>query len=184
MVAAIKEQAGKYLQTNFNVVTYELYIPFCEELIRIMLHSNKTKAMLVSTRAEALENAIKIARQATNKSAILCFTDMYHGSTLMAMTLTSKISYKYNCGSFAPKAYRLSFPNICRYAQGRSQETFVKDEPKRLHQSALNLVDVNNGAAVIVEPSQGKGDFNPMPQKYLKFLKKLHRGRVASYIPY
>jgi 4-aminobutyrate aminotransferase/(S)-3-amino-2-methylpropionate transaminase len=171
VVEAIREQAGRYLHTSFNVVTYEPYIALCEELIGILPHGDKTKAMLVSTGAEAVENAIKIARQATKRSAILCFTDAYHGRTLMAMTLTSKISYKYNCGPFAPEIYRLPFPNFYRYAGQRSEEEFVKDELQRLHESALNLVDVKSVAAVIVEPIQGEGGFNPMPQKYLEGLR-------------
>ena len=86
VVAAIREQAGKYLHTSFNVVTYEPYIQLCEELIEILPHGEKTKAMLVSTGAEAVENAIKIARQATKRSAVICYTGAYHGRTMMAMT--------------------------------------------------------------------------------------------------
>ena len=171
VVAAIREQAGKYLHTSFNVVTYEPYIALCEELISILPHGNKTKAMLVSTGAEAVENAIKIARQATKRPAILCYTGAYHGRTLMAMTLTSKISYKYDCGPFAPEVYRLPFPNFYKYGGDRSEAAFVKDELKRLHESALNLVDVKNVAAVIIEPIQGEGGFYPVPQKYLEGLR-------------
>ena len=79
VVEAIREQAGKYLHTSFNVVTYDPYIKLCEELVEILPHGEHTKAMLVSTGAEAVENAIKIARQATKRPAILCFTGAYHG---------------------------------------------------------------------------------------------------------
>ncbi len=172
VVAAIREQAGKYLHTSFNVVTYEPYIELCEELIKILPHGDKTKAMLVSTGAEAVENAIKIARQATKRPAILCYTDAYHGRTMMAMTLTSKISYKYDCGPFAPEVYRLPFPNLFRYRRDRDEATFVADELKRLHESVLNLVDVKNVAAIILEPIQGEGGFNAVPQKYLEGLRE------------
>ncbi|HEY5688202.1 MAG TPA: aspartate aminotransferase family protein [Yeosuana sp.] len=171
VVAAIREQAGKYLHTSFNVVTYEPYIELCEELIKILPHGEKTKVMLVSTGAEAVENAIKIARQATKRPAVICYTGAYHGRTMMAMTLTSKISYKYDCGPFAPEVYRLPFPNIYRYKGSRGEAAFVKDELKRLHESALNLVDVKNVAAIILEPIQGEGGFNPIPQKYLEGLR-------------
>lgn len=171
VVEAIREQAGKYLHTSFNVVTYEPYIKLCEELAEILPHGEKTKVMLVSTGAEAVENAIKIARQATNKHAILCFTGAYHGRTMMAMTLTSKVSYKYNCGPFAPEVYRLPFPNFYRYRGQRDMDKFIDDELKRLHESALNLVDVENVAAVIIEPIQGEGGFNPVPKRYLKGLR-------------
>ncbi len=171
VVAAIREQAGKYLHTSFNVVTYEPYIELCEELIEILPHGKKTKAMLVSTGAEAVENAIKIARQATKRPAVLCYTGAYHGRTMMAMTLTSKISYKHDCGPFAPEVYRLPFPNLYRYKGNRDEATFVKDELKRLHESAHNLVDIKSVAAIILEPIQGEGGFNPIPQKYLEGLR-------------
>ncbi|WP_297764752.1 aspartate aminotransferase family protein [uncultured Muriicola sp.] len=171
VVAAIREQAGKYLHTSFNVVTYEPYIELCEELINILPHGKKTKAMLVSTGAEAVENAIKIARQATKRPAVICYTGAYHGRTMMAMTLTSKVSYKYDCGPFAPEVYRLPFPNVYRYKGDRDEATYVKDELKRLHESALNLVDIKSVAAIIVEPIQGEGGFNPIPQKYLEGLR-------------
>ncbi len=171
VVAAIREQAGKYLHTSFNVVTYEPYIELCEELINILPHGKKTKAMLVSTGAEAVENAIKIARQATKRPAVICYTGAYHGRTMMAMTLTSKVSYKYDCGPFAPEVYRLPFPNVYRYKGDRDEATYVKDELKRLHESALNLVDIKSVAAIILEPIQGEGGFNPIPQKYLEGLR-------------
>ncbi|WP_224484925.1 aspartate aminotransferase family protein [Robertkochia aurantiaca] len=171
VVEAIREQAGKYLHTSFNVVTYEPYIQLCEELAEILPHGEKTKAMLVSTGAEAVENAIKIARQATKRPAVICYTGAYHGRTMMAMTLTSKVSYKYDCGPFAPEVYRLPFPNFYRYAGERDEDTFVKDELKRLHESALNLVDTNSVAAIILEPVQGEGGFNPVPKKYLEGLR-------------
>lgn len=172
VVAAIREQAGKYLHTSFNVVTYEPYIELCEALAEILPHGEKTKAMLISTGAEAVENAIKIARQATKKQGVLCFSGAYHGRTLMTMTLTSKVAYKYNCGPFAPEVYRIPFPNFYRYGDGETEEEFITEQLKNLHESAKNLVDVDNLAAVIVEPIQGEGGFNPMPQRYLDGLRK------------
>ena len=171
VVKAIRNQAGKYLHTSFNVVTYEPYIQLCEELAEILPHGERTKAMLVSTGAEAVENAIKIARQATKRPAVLCYTGAYHGRTMMAMTLTSKVGYKFDCGPFAPEVYRLPFPNFYRYRGERDEETFVKDELKRLHESALNIVDTNSVAAIILEPIQGEGGFNPIPKKYLEGLR-------------
>jgi 4-aminobutyrate aminotransferase / (S)-3-amino-2-methylpropionate transaminase / 5-aminovalerate transaminase len=171
VVEAIREQAGKYLHTSFNVVTYDPYIKLCEELVDILPHGGPTKAMLVSTGAEAVENAIKIARQATKRQAVMCFSDAYHGRTMMAMSLTSKVSYKYDCGPFAPEVYKLQFPNFYRYRGTRDMDQFVEDELKLLNDSALNLVDVNSLAAIILEPIQGEGGFNVIPQKYLEGLR-------------
>jgi 4-aminobutyrate aminotransferase/(S)-3-amino-2-methylpropionate transaminase len=172
VVKAIQEQAAKYIHTSFNVVTYEPYLELCEKLVEILPHGKNTKAMLVSTGAEAVENAIKIARQATKRQGVLCFTDAFHGRTLMAMTLTSKIDYKVNSGPYAPEVYRLPFPNFYRYHGEMDMDTFVEMELQRLDESAKNLVDPNNLAAVILEPVQGEGGFNPVPQKYFEGLRK------------
>ncbi|MCB0665826.1 MAG: 4-aminobutyrate--2-oxoglutarate transaminase [Saprospiraceae bacterium] len=172
VVQAICAQAEKYLHTSFNVVTYEPYIKLCEVLAEILPHGEKTKSMLVSTGAEAVENAIKIARQATGRQAILSFTDAFHGRTMMAMTLTSKIKYKIGCGPFAPEVYRLPFPNYYRYGNGRSEAEFVSDEIRSLQESISNMVDPQNLAAIILEPIQGEGGFNPVPQRYLEQLRQ------------
>ncbi|MEZ4777256.1 MAG: aminotransferase class III-fold pyridoxal phosphate-dependent enzyme [Bacteroidia bacterium] len=171
VVEAIREQACKFLHTSFNVVTYEPYIKLCETLAEILPHGEKTKVMLVSTGAEAVENAIKIARQATKRQAVLCYTGAFHGRTLMAMTLTSKIKYKEGCGPFAPEVYRLPFPNFYRYGESMSLEEFADQELKRLKESAYNVVDPANLAAIIIEPVQGEGGFNPVPKKYLEGLR-------------
>ncbi|MFT5724538.1 MAG: 4-aminobutyrate aminotransferase/(S)-3-amino-2-methylpropionate transaminase [Bacteroidia bacterium] len=171
VVAAIREQAGKYIHTSFNMVTYEPYVALCETLADILPHGEKTKAMLVSTGAEAVENAIKIARQATGRQAVLCYTGAFHGRTMMAMTLTSKINYKEGCGPFAPEVYRLPFPNFYRYRGAKDIDEFVDLELKRLWESGYNLVDPKNLAAVIIEPVQGEGGFNPIPQKYFEGLR-------------
>lgn len=171
VVEAIREQAGKYLHTSFNVVTYEPYIKLCEELAEILPHGEKTKAMLISTGAEAVENAIKIARQATKRPAILCFSEAYHGRTLMTMSLTSKVNYKFSCGPFAPEVYRIPFPNFYKYHGNQKMDQFVETELKRLRECAHNLVDINSVAAIIIEPIQGEGGFNPAPQKYMEGLR-------------
>ncbi|MCM4155652.1 4-aminobutyrate--2-oxoglutarate transaminase [Gramella sp. AN32] len=171
VVEAIREQAGKYLHTSFNVVTYEPYIKLCEELAEILPHGEKTKAMLISTGAEAVENAIKIARQATKRPAVICFTEAYHGRTLMAMSLTSKVNYKFSSGPFAPEVYRIPFPNFYKYSGTQEMEDFVDTELNRLRESAHSMVDINSVAAIIIEPIQGEGGFNPVPQRYLEGLR-------------
>ncbi|MPR36118.1 aspartate aminotransferase family protein [Salmonirosea aquatica] len=171
VVAAIREQAGKYLHTSFNVVTYEPYIELCEQLCELLPHGERTKAMLVSTGAEAVENAIKIARMATKRQGVLCFTDAYHGRTMMAMTLTSKINYKIDCGPFAPEVYRLPFPNYYRYGNGLSLDEYIDQELRRLDESGHNLIVPGSLAAVILEPIQGEGGFYSVPPRYLEGLR-------------
>ncbi len=171
VVKAIQEQAAKFIHTSFNVVTYEPYVALCEKLGTLLPHGDHTKTFLVSTGAEAVENAIKIARQATGRQGVLCYTGGFHGRTMMAMTLTSKVNYKLNCGPFAPEVYRLRYPNYYRYGAGFSEEQFADQELKRLRESARNVVAPENLAAVIIEVVQGEGGFNVTPAGYLKGLR-------------
>ena len=173
VVDAIITQAQKCLHTSFNVTTYPLYIELCEKLVEIFPHGESTKAMLVSTGAEAVENAIKIAKQATGRNGVLCFTDAFHGRTLMAMTLTSKVAYKRGCGPFAPEVYRIPFPNVYRYGKGMDEETFATHELNRLKEYFKNTTSPKNLAAIIIELVQGEGGFNVAPKSYIKGLRKL-----------
>lgn len=173
VVEAIIEQARKFIHTSFNVTTYEPYIALCEKLVEILPHGGPTKVMLASTGAEAVENAIKIARQSTGRDGILCFTEAFHGRTLMAMTLTSKVAYKMGCGPFAPEVYRITFPNFYHYGRGADEDTFAEQELHRLHEFFKNNVDPENLAAIIIELVQGEGGFNVAPKKYVQGLRKL-----------
>ncbi len=176
VVKAIQDQAEKFLHTSFNVVTYEPYIALCEKLAELLPHgepgtTDTTKVMLVSTGAEAVENAIKIARQSTKRQAVLCYTGAFHGRSMMGMTLTSKVDYKLNCGPFAPEVYRLPFPNYYRYGDGMTMEIFAQHELKRLRESGRNVVSPETIAAIIIEVVQGEGGFNVAPQSYLEGLR-------------
>jgi 4-aminobutyrate aminotransferase/(S)-3-amino-2-methylpropionate transaminase len=129
--------------------------------------------MLVNSGAEAVENAVKIARQSTNRPAIICYTEGFHGRTLMAMSLTSKYGYKIGCGPYAPEVYRLPFPNHYRYGDGMTEAAFVERELGRFSDSLVNSVAAEQVAAVLLEPVQGEGGFIPVPAAYLRGLRKL-----------
>lgn len=172
VVEAIKSQAEKLIHACFNVSTYSLYIELCEKLVSLLPHGEKTKVMLTNTGAESVENAIKIARQATKRSAVLCYTEAFHGRTMMAMTLTSKINYKLDCGPFAPEVYRLPFPNFYRFGSGLTEEEFAEQQLQKLYDASHNLVDPNNVAAIILELVQGEGGFNAAPKRYIEGLRE------------
>lgn len=173
VVEAIQNQAKKLIHTCYNVATYEVYMELAEELISLFPHGEQTKVMLTTTGAESVENAVKIARQHTGRSAVVAFTDGFHGRSMMAMTLTSKVSYKLGCGPFAPEVYHLQYPNYSRYGDGLSQEGFVERETGRLRESFINRVDPNSVAAVIIELVQGEGGFVAAPVGYVKALREL-----------
>ncbi len=172
VVKAIQEQAEKFLHSCFHVSTYEVYVELCEKLANIFPHGDATKVMLTNTGAEAVENAIKIARQATKRSAVICFTEAFHGRSMMAMTLTSKINYKANCGPFAPEVYRLPFPDHYHYGNGLTKDEFVDQELQRLENATHSMVAAENIAAIIIELVQGEGGFNVAPKKYVEGLRK------------
>lgn len=173
VVEAIIEQVKKYIHVSFNVVTYEPYVKLCEELNALFPHGEKTKTMLVSTGAEAVENAIKIAKQATKRNGVLCFSGAFHGRTMMAMTLTSRTSYSSNCGPFAPEVYRIDYPNFYKKGQGLTEDEFVAQELRRLDKFFKTHVRAEDLAAIIIELVQGEGGFHVAPKGYIEGLRKI-----------
>lgn len=172
VVDAIRRQAGELLHASIHVATYEPYIELCEKLVELIPHGPSTKAMLVNTGAEAVENAIKIARQATGRAGVICFTGAFHGRTLLALTLTSKINYKLDCGPFAPEVYRLPYP-VVRPSDALSEHEIVERELKRLRDALHDTVAPNNVAAIIIELVQGEGGFNVAPKSYVQGLREI-----------
>lgn len=172
VVKAIQEQAEKLIHSCFHVSTYEVYVELCEKLAGLFPHGKATKVMLTNTGAEAVENAIKIARQATKRSAVLCFTGAFHGRSMMAMTLTSKIRYKTNCGPFAPEVYRLPFPDYYHLGKGLSEDEFIEQQLNLLEKATHSVVAPETIAAIIIELVQGEGGFNVAPKKYVEGLRE------------
>lgn len=177
VVEAIREQAGKLLHICSHVGTYEPYVALCERLNALFPHGKPggegTRTFLCNTGAEAVENAVKIARQATGRAGVICYTEAFHGRTLMAMTLTSKVGYKTGCGPMAPEVYRLPFPNRFKYGNGMDERTFVERELGRLRMAFATTIAPSEVAAIIIEPVQGEGGFVPAPFAYLRGLRQV-----------
>ena len=172
VVAAVRDQAGELLHTCIHVATYEPYVALCEELTQLLPHGESTKAMLVNSGAEAVENAVKIARLATGRPALLCYTEAFHGRTLLGLTLTSKVGYKQGAGPFAPEVYRLPFPNRYRYGDGLSEQAFLEREIQHLEDAFTHTIPAERVAAILIEPVQGEGGFVPAPAGYLAALRE------------
>jgi len=173
VVEAIRRQAGELLHTCIHIATYEPYVALCEKLVALLPHGGPTKALLLNSGAEAVENAVKIARQATGRQAVICYTEGFHGRTLLGMTLTSKTGYKKGSGPFAPEVYRLRFPNRFLYGDGLSEEAFVRRELERLEGAFTSVVEAAQVAAILIEPIQGEGGFVPAPVEYLQGLRRI-----------
>lgn len=170
---AIADQAAKLMHICFNVATYEPYLNLAEKLATLFPHGPKTKVMITNTGAESVENAIKIARQFTKKSGVICFSESFHGRSMMAMTLTSKTAYKKNCGPFAPEVYRMPFPNYYTRGKGLTFDEFVDREILQLENNFNSYADANQIAAIIIEPVQGEGGFHVVPPRYFKALRRV-----------
>ena len=173
VVKAIADQAARLIHCSFNVASYELYMQLAEKLATLFPHGEHTKVMLTNSGAESVENAIKIARQATGRQAIICYDGAFHGRSMMSMTLTSKVGYKLGCGPFAPEVYRLPFPDTYRYGKGISEDDFADMHLRELENFFHTNVPANAVAAIIIEPVQGEGGFNVVPAKYLQGLRKI-----------
>jgi len=173
VVEAIHRQASELLHTCFHVATYEPYVALAEKLAELLPHGERTKVLLINSGAEAVENAVKIARQATGRPAVICFSEAFHGRTLMGMSLTSKVTYKTGCGPFAPEIYRVPFPNPGLRGDGLEMDAFVDRELDRLRDALTSLVAARDVAAIIIEPVQGEGGFVPAPAGYLDGLREI-----------
>ncbi|HEX9131531.1 MAG TPA: 4-aminobutyrate--2-oxoglutarate transaminase [Ktedonobacteraceae bacterium] len=167
---AIAEQAAKFTHTCFSVMMYEPYIALAERLVKLTPGEFPKKALFFNSGAEAVENAVKIARWATGRSAIIVFDNAFHGRTLMTMTMTSKVKpYKYRFGPYAPEVYRVPFPYPYRMDMTPQQATeYCIQELERMF---IGDVAPDQVAAIIVEPVQGEGGFIVAPPGFLRALK-------------
>ena len=155
VVEAVQAQAARFSHTDFSVVPYESYIELGERLVAKV--GGDRKVALFNSGAEAVENAVKFARSATGRPAIISFEGAFHGRTLMTMSLTSRHRpYKTGFGPFAPEIYRLPFDYPYR---SRDPERSGTEALEALRRAFTTLVDPANVAAIIFEPQQGEGGF-------------------------
>jgi 4-aminobutyrate aminotransferase/(S)-3-amino-2-methylpropionate transaminase len=169
VVAAIKNQAEKFTHTCFMVNPYEPAVKLAEKLCRITPGDFPKRAAFLNCGAEAVENAVKIARYYTKRPAIIVFENAYHGRTLLAMTMTSKVKpYKYGFGPFAPEVYRIPFGDVA--GADSLQDAFIKH------------VNPEAVAAVVVEPVQGEGGFIVPPAGYFQELAKICRDNGILFV--
>ncbi|MED0679543.1 4-aminobutyrate--2-oxoglutarate transaminase [Aneurinibacillus thermoaerophilus] len=160
VVKAIQEQAAASIHSCFHVMPYESYIELAEKLNEKTPGDFKKKTMFANSGAEAVENAVKIARKATGRSAVVSFERGYHGRTLMTMSLTSKVNpYKHGFGPFAPETYKLPYPYYYRAPQGMLPEELDEQVLHHFEQFFLGEVGADHIAAIIMEPVQGEGGF-------------------------
>ncbi|MEZ5774225.1 MAG: 4-aminobutyrate--2-oxoglutarate transaminase [Hyphomicrobiaceae bacterium] len=167
VMAAVTRQLQDFTHTCFNVAPYEEYIAVAERLNKAAPGSFEKKTMFVTTGAEAVENAVKIARVATGRTAVVSFSGAFHGRTMMGMALTGKVvPYKKGFGPFPAEVFHAPFPKPYL-------DMTVEDALAGLKDLFAADVDPARVAAVIVEPVQGEGGFYVAPFAFLQALRKL-----------
>jgi 4-aminobutyrate aminotransferase/(S)-3-amino-2-methylpropionate transaminase len=167
VVQAVKDQLDQVSHTCFQVAMYEPYIRLAERLNALAPGDFPKKSIFFSTGAEAVENAVKIARAATGRPGIIAFTSSFHGRTLLGMSLTGKTKpYRQNFGPFAPEIYHAPFPYEYR---GWDTERAIES----LHELFEQQAAADRVAAIIIEPVLGEGGFVPAPASFLHALREL-----------
>jgi 4-aminobutyrate aminotransferase len=166
VVAAVHEQVDRYLHQCFMVGTYEPYIEVCRRLDELWPGDTETKSILVNSGAEAIENAVKIARAATGRPGVVVFDRAFHGRTSLTMAMTAKLVYKQGFGPLATDVHRAAAPYPFR---GISTEDALASLALLFQQD----VDPSSVACIVLEPVQGEGGFIPMPADFVQALRRI-----------
>jgi 4-aminobutyrate aminotransferase / (S)-3-amino-2-methylpropionate transaminase / 5-aminovalerate transaminase len=167
VMQAVLEQLGRFTHMAFQVMAYEPYIALAEALNALAPFGEPAKCLFLTTGAEAVENAVKIARVATGRPAVIAFSGAFHGRTMLTATLTGKIlPYKYASGPAAPEVYRIPFP--VTHAGVRLEDTL-----RALAAVFHGDVEAARVAAIIIEPVQGEGGFHVAPPALLQALRRI-----------
>ena len=177
VVEAVTKQAQSFLHTCFHIAQYEPYVALAEKLNAITPGTFAKKTLLVNSGAEAVENAVKIARYYTKRPVVVGFEHGFAGRTLLAMTLTSKVMpYKFGFGPLAPEVYRLPYPYEYR------SELDVDGMIAQMHEFFQTHVDPKQVACVVMELVLGEGGFVVAPQKYVQALAKFCRDNGILFV--
>ncbi len=174
VVDAVKDQAEKFLHTCFHIVMYEPYLELAEQLNRLAPGDFEKSTLFLNSGAEAVENAVKIARYHTGRQAVIAFDNGFHGRTLLTMSLTSKVKpYKYGFGPFAPEVYRMPYAYCYRCPFGLEYPGCDVACADYLEEFFISHVAAEQTAAIIAEPVQGEGGFATPPPEYFPRLKAI-----------
>jgi len=163
----VSEQVERFTHTCFLVTEYQGFVDVASALNRLTPGTHPKKTALFTTGSEAVENAIKIARTATRRPAVVVLGHAYHGRTLLTMTMTAKnVPYKEGFGPFAPEVYRVASPYPYRWPGGADH--CAKEAAEHLREVVTSQIGAHNVAAIVVEPIQGEGGFIVPPSGYLR----------------
>ncbi len=183
VVAAVKDQAERFLHTCFHIVMYEPYVELARRLNELTPGGFPKKTIFVNSGAEAVENAVKVARYATKRPAVIVFEGGFHGRTLLAMTMTSKVKpYKFGYGPYAPEVYRLPYAYCYRCTFGLAYPGCGLHCAHYLEDFFTDHVAAEQTAALVAEPVLGEGGFVAPPPEYFKILHDICRRHGIIFV--
>jgi len=174
LVQAVREQAGKFFHSCFNVLPYESYVQLAKRLCEVTPGDFKKKVFFVNSGAESIENAIKLARKFTGKSDIICFEGCFHGRTLLTSSLNSKVKpFAFGFGPLVSGIHKLPFAYCYRCAYGLDINNCNFRCAERLNEILQTVTTAENVAAVLLEPIQGEGGFIVPPNGFIDRIKQI-----------
>lgn len=174
LIEAVKDQAENYFHAMMNIVTHEGYIALAEKMNKIVpVRGDIRKTMFVNSGAEAVENAVKVAKAFTKRPNIIVFSGAFHGRTTLTMTMTAKKSYAAGMGPFPDGVYRADFPYLYRKPKGFSDDDAINFYLLELKKVFEELSPADYIAAIVVEPVQGEGGFVPAPMEWVKAVRTI-----------
>lgn len=170
----LKEQLDKFIHPGFNVIMYESYLNLAQKLTEITPGDFAKKTILLNSGAEAVENAVKIARKYTGRQAVVSFVRGFHGRTNLTMSMTSKVKpYKLGFGPFASAVYQAPYPDISEKSEELSKAAYVDQIIQKLHDFFIETVDPSEVACIVMEPVQGEGGFIIPDKKFVTAVKNI-----------
>jgi 4-aminobutyrate aminotransferase/(S)-3-amino-2-methylpropionate transaminase len=181
VVERVRRQVGEFTHTCFMVTPFESYVEVCERLNRLTPGDHEKRTFLLNSGAEAVENAVKVARHATGRQGVVVFDHGYHGRTLLTMTLTAKsMPYKHGFGPFAPEVYRVPLAYPFRWPTGR--ENCAEEAAAQAIDMIVKQVGASEVAAVVIEPIAGEGGFIEPARGFLPRIAEFCRANGIVFI--
>ncbi|WP_055481686.1 4-aminobutyrate--2-oxoglutarate transaminase [Sphaerimonospora mesophila] len=181
VVERVSRQVADFTHTCFMVTPYESYVEVCEKLNELTPGDHEKRTFLVNSGAEAVENAVKVARHATGRQAVVVFDHGYHGRTLLTMTLTAKnMPYKHRFGPFAPEVYRAPLAYPFRWPTG--PDNCADEAAAQTIEMIDKQIGAENVAAVVIEPIAGEGGFIVPARGFLPKIVEFCRANGIVFI--
>lgn len=172
VIDAVKKTLDNYIHPGFNVIMYPEYIALCEKICEVAPGNDEKKAILLNSGAEAVENAVKIARRYTGRQAVVSFQRAFHGRTNLTMSMTSKVKpYKFGFGPFTSEVYQAPYPYYYRKPDGLSDAEYDQQVIAAFNDFFLGTVAPESVACIVMEPVQGEGGFVIPSKTYVQYVR-------------